>query len=92
MKTSGSETDILDLTLNKHAISVSGYNLPGEHTFRSTSGEPIEIRFIVFKKRVDFEFKNYSWELWEETYKFRKQILQSESATQLEFISSKSTM
>ena len=60
MTISRSETDILDLTLNKHAISVSGYNLPGEHTFRSTSGEPIEIRFIVFKKRVDFEFKNYS--------------------------------
>ena len=64
MTPSRSEIYMLELTQNQHGIlamgPLSGYNLPGEHTFRCTSGEPIDIRFIVFKKRVDFEFKNYS--------------------------------
>lgn len=53
MTPNGSETYMLDLTQNQHAIwamgPLAGDNLPGEHKFRSVSGEPIDIRFMVCK-------------------------------------------
>ena len=66
---SGSELYMLDLSQNQHAIWAMGPlakdNLPGQHPFRASSGQPIDIRFMVCKKHVGFEFKNYSRKLWE---------------------------
>ena len=57
---SGSELYILDLSQNQHAIwavgTLVGDNLLGRHTFRAASGEPIDIKFMVFR-RVGFGFK-----------------------------------
>lgn len=59
---SGSELYMLDLSQNQHAIWAMGPlavdNLPGRHSFRSASGKPIDIRFMVCKNRIDFGFKN----------------------------------
>ena len=64
MTPSGSEMYMLNLLQNQHAIwamgPLAGDNLPGEHTFRAASGKPIDIRFMVCKKRVNFGFNNYS--------------------------------
>ena len=64
MAPSGSEMYMLDLSQNQHAIwamgSLAENNMPDMHAFRSASGEPIDIRFMVCKKRVDFAFKSYS--------------------------------
>ena len=63
----GSELYMLDLSQNQHAIwamgPLAGDNLPGIHTFRAASGKPIDVRFMVCKKRVDFGFKNPSGKL-----------------------------
>ena len=51
MTPSGSEMYMLDLLQNQHAIWAMGPllqdNLPGVHSFRATSGRPIDIRFMV---------------------------------------------
>ena len=64
MTPSGSELYMLDLSQNQHAIwamgPLAGDNLPGRHTFRDASGEPIDVRFMVCKNCVDSGFKNYS--------------------------------
>ena len=61
---SGSELYMLDLSQNQHAVWAMGplndENLPGTHTFRDASGQPIDIRFMVCKKHFDFQFNNYS--------------------------------
>ena len=58
----GSDFYMLDLSQNQHAIwamgPLAGDNLPGRHSFRAASGEPIDIRFMVCKNRIDFGFKN----------------------------------
>ena len=64
MTPSGSELYMHDLSQNQHAIWAmgpldNGDNLPGRHSFRDASREPIDIRFMVCKKLVDFEFEHY---------------------------------
>ena len=63
MTPSGSEMYMLNLLQNQHAVWAMGPlaedNLPGRHTFTAASGRPIDIRFMVCKKRVDFGFNNY---------------------------------
>ena len=45
---------MLDLSQNQHAIwamgPLAGDNLPGIHSFRASSGAPIDIRFMVCRK------------------------------------------
>ena len=64
MTPSGSELYMLDLSQNQHAIwamgPLAGDNLPDLHIFKAASPEPIDIRFVVCKKRAVFGFKIHS--------------------------------
>ena len=76
MTPDGSETYMLDLSQNQHAVWAMGPlgddNLPVLHNFKAASGGPIDIRFMVCKKSVVLGFKSHSWKHWEEKIKFQK--------------------
>ena len=60
---SGIELYMLDLSQNQHAIwamgPLAGDNLLVRHIFRVASGQPMDIKFMVCKRRVEFGFKSY---------------------------------
>ena len=53
----GSEMYMLNLTENQHALWAVGPltadNLPGFHTFRGVTPQPIDIRFMVREKLLE---------------------------------------
>ena len=58
-----SGTKLLDLSQNQHVIwatgPLAGDNLLVRHMFRVASGQPMDIKFMGCKRRVEFGFKSY---------------------------------
>ena len=60
---SRSQLYMLDLSQNQHVIwatgPLAGDNLLVRHMFRVASGQPMDIKFMGCKRRVEFGFKSY---------------------------------
>ena len=73
---SGIELYMLEISQNQHAIwamiLLAGDNLLRRHTFRAASGQPIDMKFMICKRRVELRLKSYFCKLWEEILKFLK--------------------